>query len=175
MSLNLPNSLAIESKESFMQVFANLYEHSPWVAERAYLPTKLKREYNDLQNFHSLLSEVLLDSDTDLQQELILAHPMLKAKRAENTELSKFSTIEQESAGLDNCSDKEIAMFEVLNEKYFLKFKFPFIMAIKEKNKNDIMSGFALRQQNSIELEKQNAIAEINKIAWLRIKEIYGI
>jgi OHCU decarboxylase len=175
MNINLPYSQAQESEKGFMQQFANLYEHSPWVAEEALKKVKSNAEYNDLEKFHSLLSEILINANAYLQQSLILAHPMLTGKKKSAKDLTKFSTIEQKSAGLDNCTDKEIDMFRNLNEEYLKKYKFPFIMAIKEKSKAEIVSGFEKRKDNSIEQEKANAINEINKIAWLRIKDIYGI
>ncbi|MFP6775189.1 MAG: 2-oxo-4-hydroxy-4-carboxy-5-ureidoimidazoline decarboxylase [PS1 clade bacterium] len=175
MNIELPSNLAQRSERDFINIFGDLYEHSPWVAETALLQTKSKVEYNDLGLFHLLLSEILLNADNDLKQKLILAHPVLTGKRSAKKDMTEFSTGEQKSAGLDDCTDEEISMFEVLNQEYLMKFKFPFIMAIKEKNKEDIVNGFANRQNNSVEQEKQNAIAEINKIAWLRIKCIYGI
>ena len=91
-----------------------------------------------------------------------------------NNELTDFSTTEQKSAGLNDCTDDEIKLFEKLNEEYFSKFSFPFIMAVKEKNKSEIISSFMMRKNNSKEEERANALEQINKIAWLRIKEIYG-
>ena len=66
-------------------------------------------------------------------------------------------------------------LFESLNDEYFSKYNFPFIMAVKEKNKSEIISSFLKRKNNSIDEERSNALNEINKIAWLRIKEIYGL
>ena len=82
----------------------------------------------------------MLHSDNDLQDNLIVAHPTLAGKKAQNNELTDFSTTEQKSAGLGNCTDSEIRLFEELNNEYFSKFSFPFIMAVKEKNKSDINS-----------------------------------
>ena len=116
----------------------------------------------------------MLASDTDMQNNLITAHPMLAGKKAQNNELTDFSTTEQKSAGLNDCTDDEIKLFEKLNEEYFSKFSFTFIMAVKEKNKSEIISSFMTRKNNSKEEERANALEQINKIAWLRIKEIYG-
>ena len=117
----------------------------------------------------------MLHSDNDLQDSLIVAHPTLAGKKAQTNQLTDFSTTEQKSAGLSDCSDSEIRLFESLNEEYFSKFNFPFIMAVKEKNKTDIIASFKIRIGNSMADERSNALNEINKIAWLRIKEIYGI
>ena len=131
-------------------------------------------KYNNLEKFHELLSEIMLSADPIMQNNLITAHPMLAGKKAQNNELTDFSTTEQKSAGLNDCSDDEIKLFEMLNDEYYSKFSFPFIMAVKEKNKSEIISSFIKRKNNSKDKERANALEEINKIAWLRIKEIYG-
>ena len=89
--------------------------------------------------------------------------------------LFQESNKEQKSAGLNDCNDAEIKLFEELNHQYFIKFNLPFIMAVKEKNKSEILSSFKSRQKNTVSQERLNALSEINKIAWLRIKEIYGL
>ena len=116
----------------------------------------------------------MLSAPSDMQDNLITAHPMLAGKKAQNNELTDFSTTEQKSAGLNDCTDDEIKLFEQLNDEYYSKFNFPFIMAVKEKNKSEILSSFKMRKNNSRGDERDNALEEINKIAWLRIKEIYG-
>jgi OHCU decarboxylase len=173
--MKLPYDLANDSQQAFMKAFGNLYEHSSWVAEKAYIGVKQSNSYNDLEHFHVLLCETMLASKSDLHDALICSHPVLAGKKVQTNELTHFSTSEQQSAGLNNCSDDEISLFQKLNSQYKDKFSFPFIMAIKEKNKSEIKAGFSDRQGNSIEQERQNALAEINKIAWLRIKEIYEI
>jgi OHCU decarboxylase len=173
--MELPGNLAQQSSKAFLETFENLYEHSPWFVEKS-LPLVLADEkYNSLEKFHELLSNIMLDADSDLQDNLIAAHPTLAGKKAQNNELTDFSTTEQKSAGLSDCSDSEIELFEDLNREYFAKFDFPFIMAVKEKNKSDVISQFKERKENPRSQERSNALDEINKIAWLRIKEIYEI
>ena len=173
--MELPVNLAKQSSEAFLDTFVNLYEHSPWFVESSLPLVVADEKYNSLEKFHELLSDIMLDADNDLQDNLIVAHPTLAGKKAQNKELTDFSTIEQKSAGLSDCSDSEIELFERLNKEYFSKFEFPFIMAVKEKNKSEIVSKFKERIENSKNQERSNALVEINKIAWLRIKEIYGI
>lgn len=173
--MELPTDLAKNSSKEFIETFENVYEHSPWIVEQALELVLAKNEYNSLEMFHQLLCEIMLQADSDLQDNLILAHPMLAGKKAQNNELTDFSTTEQKSAGLNDCNDSEIKLFEELNHQYFIKFNFPFIMAVKEKNKSDIILSFRERKENSRLDERSNALNEINKIAWLRIKEIYGL
>jgi 2-oxo-4-hydroxy-4-carboxy-5-ureidoimidazoline decarboxylase len=173
--MKLPTELARQSSKEFLEVFQNLYEHSPWFVEQSLVHVAADDKYNNLEKFHQLLSEIMLQAKSELQDNLIVAHPMLAGKKAQNNELTDFSTTEQKSAGLNDCSDNEIELFKELNNKYFSKFNFPFIMAVKEKNKSEILVSFKKRQENSHLQERLNALNEINKIAWLRIKEIYGL
>ena len=173
--MKLPTELARQSSKEFLEVFQNLYEHSPWFVEQSLDQVAADDKYNNLEKFHQLLSEIMLHSDNDLQDNLIVAHPMLAGEKAQNNQLTDFSTTEQKSAGLGDCTDSEIRLFEELNNEYFSRFNFPFIMAVKEKNKSDIILTFKERKENSRLDERSNALNEINKIAWLRIKEIYGL
>ena len=173
--MKLPTELANQSAKEFLEVFQNLYEHSPWFVEQSLVHVAADDKYNNLEKFHQLLSEIMLQAKSELQDNLIVVHPMLAGKKAQNNELTDFSTTEQKSAGLNDCSDNEIELFKELNNKYFSKFNFPFIMAVKEKNKSEILVSFKKRQENSHLQERLNALNEINKIAWLRIKEIYGL
>ncbi len=173
--MKLPVNIARSSSARFLEVFENLYEHSPWVVEASQPSVLSDEQYNSLERFHELLSRIMLEADSDLQDKLIVAHPMLAGKKAQNNELTDFSATEQKSAGLSDCSDSEIELFESLNKEYFAKFNFPFIMAVKEKNKSEVISQFKERKENSRSQERSNALDEINKIAWLRIKEIYEI
>ena len=173
--MKLPTELARQSSKEFLEVFQNLYEHSPWFVEQSLVHVAADDKYNNLEKFHQLLSEIMLQAKSELQDNLIVAHPMLAGKKAQNNELTDFSTTEQKLAGLNDCSDNEIELFKELNNEYFSKFNFPFIMAVKEKNKSEILVSFKKRQENSHLQERLNALNEINKIAWLRIKEIYGL
>ena len=173
--MKLPADLAKHSAKEFLQTFENLYEHSPWFVEQALPKVLSSKGHNSIEIFHQLLSEIMLRADQDLQGNLIKAHPMLAGKKAQKNELTDFSTSEQKSAGLNDCSDSEIKLFEEFNQKYYAKFNFPFIMAVKGKDKSEILANFIRRQENTIEQERQSALLEINKIAWLRIKEIYGL
>jgi OHCU decarboxylase len=168
-----PFSLANSNKEKFIETFNELYEHSPWIIEKAFETVKSDRKYDDLKEFHNLLSQIVLEANKELQNLLIKAHPMLAGKKAMANELTDFSTNEQKSAGLNSCSEEEIKKFDELNQKYFKKFGFPFIMAVKGSTKNEILRTFLKRVQNSLFEEKIEALKQINKIGWIRIKDIY--
>ena len=173
--MKLPTDLAKNSSKDFIETFENVYEHSPWIVEDSLGLVWAKNKYNSVDLFHLLLCEIMLQADSYLQDNFILSHPMLAGKKAQKNELTDFSTTEQKSARLNDWNDSEIKLFEELNHQYFVKFNFPFIMAVKEKNKSEILLSFKIRQENTVSQERLNALSEINKIAWLRIKEIYGL
>lgn len=169
-----PYELANESKAKYIEVFKELYEHSPWVIQNVYEEVKSDEKFNEIENFHTLLCNEMLNANDFLKMNLIKAHPMLAGKQAQNGELTDFSTNEQKSAGLNNCTKEEIELFNELNKKYFEKFDFPYILAVKGKNKEEVIKDFTTRLENSYEVEKQTALEQINKIALIRIKGIYG-
>lgn len=169
-----PYALANESKDKYLEVFKELYEHSPWVIQNVYEIVKSDKKFDDIEKFHALLCEEMLAANDFLRMNLIKAHPMLAGKEAQKGELTDFSTNEQKSAGLNSCTKEEIELFNKLNRNYFEKFNFPYILAVKGKNKEEIIEDFNTRLENSYEKEKQIALEQINKIALIRIKGIYG-
>ena len=104
---------------------------------------------------------------------LILAHPRLAGKKAQQNDLTDFSKQEQKSAGLNQCSDEELAYITTLNESYYEKFGFDFIMAVKGRTKKEIFDAFTKRLTCCKEDEISTALQQINKIAWLRLQAIY--
>jgi OHCU decarboxylase len=103
---------------------------------------------------------------------MIDAHPDLAGRLALAKRLTADSTKEQSSAGLDTLTDDERARFTRLNDAYRAKFGFPFIMAIKGRSKDEILSAFTRRLENDDVTELATALAEIDRIARLRLKEI---
>lgn len=168
-----PHDLAKTNKIKYLETFNELYEHSPWVIEKSYEEVKADETYNNIEEFHKLLCKIMLKATNDLQDNLIKAHPMLAGKKAKANELTEFSTDEQKSAGLSSCSEEEIKLFDDLNKKYFEKFNFPFIMAVKGSTKEEIIKCFRSRLENDMNNERDEALKQINKIALIRIKGIY--
>ena len=105
---------------------------------------------------------------------VILEHPDLAGKLAQSNKLGHESKVEQKSAGLSNLTVEELKKFKDLNKKYSRKFKHPFIMAVKNVSKQQILRNFEQRISNQAESEFQTACSEIEKIALLRVKEIMG-
>lgn len=161
-----PSSLG---REAFVAAFADIYEHSPWVAEQAY-DLGIDEKVDEIEVMHERMSNILLNADRDAQLALINAHPDLAGKAAMRGELTASSTSEQAGAGIQECTPEEFARFVRLNEAYKTKFGFIFIMAVKGSNRHQILASFEERMHNSPEQEFQRALNEINKIALFRLK-----
>ncbi|MBD1557153.1 2-oxo-4-hydroxy-4-carboxy-5-ureidoimidazoline decarboxylase [Vibrio sp. S9_S30] len=163
-----PSSL---SKEDFVKTFADVYEHSSWVAEKAF-EKGITQQDDEIEHLHKKMASVLKDADKNAQRKLILAHPDLAGKAAMNGELTLASTKEQAGAGIDQCTPEEFQRFTDFNERYQSKFQFPFIMAVKGSNRHSILASFEQRLENNAVAEFAQAIDEINKIALFRLKEL---
>jgi 2-oxo-4-hydroxy-4-carboxy-5-ureidoimidazoline decarboxylase len=155
-------------REQFVAAFADLYEHSPWVAADTWDRLKGKG-LDSLHAVHAALSATLLAADRDRQLALINAHPDLAGKAAMAGELTASSTGEQAGAGIHLCTPAEFARFNELNSAYRLRFGFPFIMAVKGSDRHQILAAFDTRLHHTPEVEFSCALAEINKIARFRL------
>lgn len=157
------------SRDAFVSAFADIYEHSPWVAERAY-DLGVDASLDEIETLHQRMADILLSASHDQQLALINAHPDLAGKAAVRGELTEASTNEQAGAGIHECTPDEFARFTQLNDAYKAKFGFPFIMAVKGSNRHQILAAFEERIHNSAEAEFQRALAEINRIALFRLQ-----
>lgn len=159
------------SRSAFIEAFADIYEHSPWVAEKAY-ELGLDASLDEVETLHQRMAEILLSASHEAQLALINAHPDLAGKAAVRGELTASSTSEQAGAGIHECSAEEFARFTELNDAYKARFGFPFIKAVKGSNRHQILAAFEQRIHNTPEQEFATALAEINKIALFRLQQL---
>jgi len=155
------------SKDDFIKRYGGIYEHSPWVAER--VQVLLEDSPADIELLTSLLADCVDNASVETQLELIRAHPDLAGKAQVAGELTADSTEEQSKAGLDQCSADEFERFQSLNAAYKEKFEFPFIMAVRESKRSQILDAFSSRLDNDYNTEFETALQEIHKIARLRL------
>jgi len=153
----------------FVSRFGGIYEHSPWVAEEGFCKAE---GVEDVDGLAGIFAVCVDGADTQRKLTLIRAHPDLAGKAAISGELTEKSTAEQASAGIDQCSKEEYEQFQTLNMKYKDKFGFPFVMAVRDSNRREILAAFESRLANDSQTEFDTAIAEIHKIARLRLREI---
>ncbi|GAL35266.1 urate oxidase [Vibrio maritimus] len=158
-------------RDEFVSCFADIYEHSPWVAESVF-DSGLDPDDDHIESLHLKMSMALLNAVESKQLDLINAHPDLAGRAAINGELTAASTAEQAGAGIDQCSEEEFAKFTTYNNSYKSRFNFPFIMAVKGANRYQILESFEMRLGNDSETEFVTALNEINKIALFRLRDM---
>ena len=158
-------------RAEFVATFGGVYEHSPWIAEQAW-EQGLDISHDNLEGLAELMSNIVNTAAKEQQLDLILAHPDLAGKAQIAGKLTDESTTEQSSAGLDQCSAEEYEQFQTLNRDYHEKFGFPFVMAVRDSSRADILASFERRLGNDQDVEFETALAEIHKIAALRLNAL---
>lgn len=151
----------------FVDRYGGIYEHSPWVAEQA---EPIVAESTQIEEIARVMADCVDNASEDKQLALIRAHPDLAGKAQIAGELTADSTTEQSSAGLDQCSPAEYQRFQDLNRAYRARFGFPFVMAVRNSTRTQILEAFELRLGNDREVEFETALAEIHAIARLRLE-----
>jgi len=152
-------------KAAFVARFGALFEHSPWVVERA----AALRPFDDLLG--GLMSAVHRASPED-KLSLIRAHPELAGKAAIDRTLTDASAAEQASAGLDRLTPAEYARFHALNQAYNERFGFPFIICVRLTDKAGILAAIEDRLQNDRDAEISTALGQIGEIVRLRLEAL---
>ncbi len=155
------------SASSFVTRFGGIYEHSSWVAERAEPHLQEEVAAGDIAR---VMADCVDNASAERQLELIRAHPDLAGKAQVAGNLTVDSTTEQASAGLDRCTADEYEQFQTLNGRYKEKFGFPFVMAVRNSSRRQILDTFERRLQNEYDDEFEAALVEIHKIARLRLE-----
>ena len=160
-------------KEAFVAEFGGIFEHSPWIAERAW-ELESGPTHDTAQGVHSLLARVFRSASEDERLGVLNAHPDLAGKLAAAKRLTAESTAEQASVGLDALTDEERKNFTALNTTYTEKFGFPFIIAVRDNTKASIMEAFQKRVSNDRDVEFAEACRQVERIAELRLIEKLG-
>ena len=150
----------------FVRRYGEIYELSPWVAEEA---APIAAETGDVEKIAELMADCVDNASVERQLALIRAHPDLAGKAQIKGELTADSSSEQASAGLDQCSEEEYERFQTLNIAYKDRFGFPFVMAVRNSGRTEILEAFGSRLENDQNTEFETALAEIHKIARLRL------
>ncbi len=159
------------TRGDFVAAFGGIFEHSPWIAEAAF-DAGLPAEADSAAGLHRALCAVLRIAPRDRQEALIHAHPDLAGRLALAGRLTAESNREQASAGLDTLTEDELVRFTSLNDSYKARFGFPFIMAVKGCDKAEILAAFERRLQNDAEAEFAEALAQVERIALLRLMDL---
>ena len=162
--MSMINKINKFSKSEFTKVFANIFENASWIAEKLYG----QKPFSSYEELSLKMINIFETCSKEKKLEILNAHPNL-ADKTKISSLTPDSKQEQHNAGLDQCTEVEFNEFKKLNDVY-KKFGFPFILAVKGKNKNEILNNFRKRVLSEPEIEFGEAIKQVKKIASLRLE-----
>ncbi len=165
-----PSEMALAE---FVTEFGGIYEHSPWIAERAH-GLELGPAHDTATGVHSALTRIFRAASEAERLGVLRAHPDLAGKLAAAKRLTVESTSEQASAGLDALTDEDRAVFTRLNRDYMEKHGFPFIIAVRDHTRTTILTAFERRLHNDTATEFAEACRQVERIADLRLQEKLG-
>lgn len=154
--------------EAFEAALSGIFEHSPWVAERA----ARRRPFGSIDALYAAMCEIVADAGAERQLALIDAHPELAGKAAVQGQLTAESTREQSGAGLAHCSQEEFDTLQRLNDAYREKFGFPFILAVRGYDRAGVIANFEARLNNARSDELRTSLEQIYRIARFRIDDL---
>lgn len=149
---------------------AGVFEQSPWIVER----TCASRPFASLDALHRALIDTVKRATDDERLALLRAHPELAGKTAIAGEMTAASVDEQTSAGLAACTPEEFARLNELNRRYNARFGFPFILAVRGLDRQQILDEFARRVEREYHVEFSESLAQVARIARLRLDGLLG-
>lgn len=165
LSINTVNAM---DRNAFVDAFAHIIEHSPWVAERA----SDARPFADLNALHRAMIGVVSDAGDAEKLAILNAHPELAGREAQDATLTEESAAEQKSAGLTALTPEEMEKVSAFNRDYREKFGFPFIIAVKNHTKASILAEMARRRDQDRAAELETAIEQVYEIARIRLAQL---
>ena len=154
------------SQSEFIKVFANIFENARWIAEELYK----QKPFEDFNELSSKIMNIFEETSKEKKIKILNDHPDL-GNKTKISSLTQDSLKEQKTAGLDQCTKEEFNEFKKLNDAY-KKFGFPFILAVKNKSKIEILSNFRKRINSEPQIEFEEAVKQVKKIASLRLKNL---
>ena len=154
------------SESEFIKVFANIFENARWIAEELYK----QKPFVDFNELSAKMMNIFEMSSKEKKLKILNDHPDL-GNKTKISSLTPDSLKEQKNAGLDQCTKEEFNEFKKLNDAY-KKFGFPFILAIKGKSKIEILNNFRKRINSEKQIEFEEAVRQVKKIANLRLQDL---
>ena len=165
--MKIEKKLNTINENEFTTIFGSIFEKSEWIA----IETFKQKPFKNSKDLIDKMIKIYDSCSIDKVINILNLHPKLAIEK----KLTSFSTKEQTEAKLDKCSKEELEEFNRLNFDYEKKFQFPFIIAVKGKNKNEILENFRSRINNNYETEFQEAKNQVMKIALFRLNEILKV
>ena len=161
----LKSNLNNLNRDEFISLFGVIFEKTQWIAEKLF---ELK-PFKDKDDLINKMIQIYESSSKNETLNILRAHPKLVVEK----NLTKHSNQEQSRANLKNCTQEEFDEFKKLNSEYEKKFGFPFIMAVKGKDKIYILNNFRQRINNNIEFEFEESKKQVKQIALFRLDELF--
>lgn len=158
------------AQDAFVARLEGIFEHSPWIAERAWSAGP----FASIDALHAAMCLVVDTAAPAEQLGLICAHPELAGKEASAGTLTVASTGEQRGAGLDQCSADELQRLRGLNAAYRARFGFPFVIAVKGLSRYQIMDAVEARLAHDRDTEFAACLTQIGRIARFRLDALLG-
>ena len=158
-------------RDAFVEAYGGIFEHSAWIAERAY-DLELGPAHDTAGGLHNALARMFRSASEPERLGVLTAHPDLAGKLAQAKRLTQESTSEQASAGLDALTDEERAAFTELNTRYTETFGFPFIIAVRDHDKASILAAFQRRIEQDRDTEFAEACRQVERIAEFRLRDV---
>ena len=163
--MSLESNLNNLNRGEFISLFGVVFEKTQWIAEKLF-DLKPFKDKDDLINKMIQIYELSSKNET---LNILKSHPKLAIEK----NLTEHSSKEQSSANLKNCNKEEYDEFKKLNDEYEKKFGFPFILAVKGKDKIEILNNFRQRINNDVEFEFEESKKQVKKIALFRLDELF--
>ena len=163
--MSLESNLNNLNQGKFISLFGVIFEKTQWIAEKLF-------ELKPFKNKDDLINKIMKIYEASSKDEILnilRSHPKLAVEK----NLTEYSNKEQSLANLKNCTQEEFDEFTKLNSEYEKKFGFPFIMAVKGKDKIEILNNFRQRINNNIEFEFEESKKQVKKIALFRLDELF--
>jgi 2-oxo-4-hydroxy-4-carboxy-5-ureidoimidazoline decarboxylase len=150
-------------RAEFVEQLGWVFEHSPWVAERAWVG----RLFASIEALHAAMTAAVEAAPREQQLALLRAHPELGSRAP----MSHASTGEQAGAGFDSLDATQRDLLPDLLRRHREKFAFPFLYAVRGSTLNDIFTALAVRLESMPEEELHQALHEAGRIAWFRLQD----
>lgn len=157
-------------EEALVAALGGVFEHSPWVARRACAA----RPFASVAALHGAMVAAVDRASEAEKLALLRAHPELAGRAAIRGEVTADSAREQAGAGLAQCSPEELARIATLNARYRARFGFPFILAVKGYDRAGILAEFERRVDGDRATEFAECLAQVGKIARLRLDAMFA-
>ena len=162
--MQIDKDINLLTKKEFLTIFGFIFEKSEWIADKTFD----LRPFENSEDLINKMVNIYENTSNERVIDIFKLHPKLAIEK----KLTSFSSKEQDGAKLNKCTKDELEEFKNLNTDYEKKFGFPFIIAVKGKDKNEILDNFRKRLSNNFQEEFNEAKIQVKKIALFRLNDV---